>query len=62
VADPVQALLDALTLGDADLAKLAAFDIVTIHPSPAREVRLTAHQVGELADLLNLLFAERSGR
>lgn len=55
MADPVDRLLGALTLGDIEQAKFAAFEILCTSPSPARAVTLTRDQVLELANMLDVL-------
>jgi hypothetical protein len=56
--DPVARLIIAIELGDDFEAAGAAFDIVTTHPSPARPVALSAHQVQRLADFLDVLIGK----
>lgn len=57
--DPVDRLIIAVELGDEFEAAGAAFDIVTTHPSPARPLNLSAHQVQRLADFLDTLIGKR---
>lgn len=60
MADAVDKLLIAIELGDEYEAAGAAFDIVTMVPSPARSVSLSARQVQRLADLLDRVLRNES--
>jgi hypothetical protein len=50
--DAINDLLAALTEGNRDDIRTAAYDILSLVPSPVRGVSMTAYQVKQLAELL----------
>jgi hypothetical protein len=58
LADDTSRLVQDLEFDDRELARIAAFDIMTLVPSSARVVTLTPHQVQRLAEFVDRTLRE----